>query len=94
MIRCNCDFETALRHPATMSPSDINNVLNHPLVSSTDTSFANLGSFSMDVDPNNGKLLPITRITPNPDFGRMINSFAQDGIDSRRAVRLRLRLSF
>jgi hypothetical protein len=30
--------------------ADIDNILNHPLVSSTDTSFANLGSFSMDVD--------------------------------------------
>jgi hypothetical protein len=74
--------------------ADINNILNHPLVSSTDTSFANLGSFSMDVDQNNGKLLPITRITPNPDFGRLINSYAQDGIDSRRAIRLRLRVTF
>jgi hypothetical protein len=36
----------------------------------------------------------ITRITPNPDFGRLINSFAQDGIDSRRAIRLRLRVTF
>ena len=74
--------------------ADFDNILNHPLISSTDTSFANLGSFSMDVDPNNGKLLPITRISPNPDFGRMINSFAQDGIDSRRAIRLRLRVTF
>ncbi|HEV3198841.1 MAG TPA: carboxypeptidase regulatory-like domain-containing protein [Bryobacteraceae bacterium] len=74
--------------------ADFNNIFNHPLVSSTDTSFANLGSFSLDVDQKTGALLPITRITPNPDFGRLINSYAQDGIDSRRAVRLRLRVTW
>ena len=74
--------------------ADFDNIFNHPLVSPTDTSFANLGSFSLDVDPNNGKLLPITRISPNPDFGRLINSFAQDGIDARRAIRLRLRVTW
>jgi hypothetical protein len=46
------------------------------------------------VDQKTGALLPITRITPNPDFGRLINSYAQDGIDSRRAVRLRLRVTW
>jgi len=74
--------------------ADFDNIFNHPLVSSTDTSFANLGSFSVDVDPKTGALLPITRISPNPDFGRLINSFAQDGIDSRRAIRLRLRITW
>jgi Carboxypeptidase regulatory-like domain len=74
--------------------ADIANVFNHPLVSPADTSFANLGSFSLDVDPKTGALLPITRISRNPDFGRLINSFAQDGIDSRRAIRLRLRINF
>jgi len=74
--------------------ADINNIFNHPLISPTDTGFANIGSFAVDVNPANGKLLPITRVTPNPDFGRMIASFAQDGIDSRRAIRLRLRISF
>jgi hypothetical protein len=74
--------------------ADFDNILNHPLVSPTDTSFANLGSFSLDVDPNNGKLLPITRISPNPDFGRLISSYRQDGIDSRRAIRLRLRVTW
>jgi len=74
--------------------ADFNNVFNHPLVASTDTSFANLGSFAVDVDQKTGALLPITRITRNPDFGRLINSFAQDGIDARRAVRLRLRITW
>jgi len=74
--------------------ADFNNIFNHPLVASTDTSFANLGSFALDVDQRTGALLPITRITPNPDFGRLINSYSQDGIDSRRAVRLRLRITW
>jgi hypothetical protein len=74
--------------------ADVDNIFNHPLISPIDTSFANLGSFSLDVDPNNGKLLPITRVTPNPDFGRMIASFAQDGIAGNRAIRLRLRIWF
>jgi hypothetical protein len=30
----------------------------------------------------------------NPDFGRLISSFSQEGIDSRRTVRLRLRITF
>jgi hypothetical protein len=74
--------------------ADIANIFNHPLISPTDTSFAYLGSFSLDVDPNTGRLLPITRVSPNPDFGRMIASYQQDGIDSRRAIRLRLRIWF
>ncbi len=39
-------------------------------------------------------LLPITRMTPDTDFGRMITSYTQDGIDSRRAIRFRLRITF
>jgi hypothetical protein len=46
------------------------------------------------VDQKTGKLLPITDVSPNPDFGRLINSFSQEGIDSRRAVRLRLRITW
>jgi hypothetical protein len=34
------------------------------------------------------------RLVRNPDFGRTFNSFAQENIDSRRAVRLRLRIVF
>jgi hypothetical protein len=53
-----------------------------------------LGDFNIGVDQNTGKLLPITDITPNPTFGRLINSFSQEGIDNRRSIRLRLRISF
>jgi hypothetical protein len=74
--------------------ADINNVFNHPLLSPADNSIANLGSFAIDVDPNTRRILPITRVTPNPDFGRLVTSFGQDGIDLRRAVRLRMRITF
>ena len=74
--------------------ADINNLFNHPLFSPDDNSIANLGSFAIDVDPVTRRILPITRVTPNEDFGRLVNSFSQDGIDLRRAVRLRLRVTF
>lgn len=82
--------------------ADVNNLFNHPLYSPNQDagggggSFANLGSFALNVDQKTGKILPITSadVTPNPDFGRLIQSFSQEGIDSRRTVRLRLRIVF
>jgi len=74
--------------------ADINNLFNHPLRSPADNSIANLGSFAIDVDSKSGRILPITQTTPNPDFGRLTNSYGQDGIDLRRAVRLRMRMTF
>ena len=67
--------------------------------------FAWLGSFNVRVDQTTGKLLPINPaerledgtggdVTRNTDFGRLISSFTQEGIDNRRTVRLRLRISF
>ena len=74
--------------------ADFNNVFNHPLRSPTDQYFAELGTFNLDVDQTTGRLLPITNIEPNPDFGRINTSFSQEGIDNRRLIRLKLRLSF
>jgi hypothetical protein len=74
--------------------ADFNNVFNHPLRSPTDQYFAELGTFSLDVDQTTGRLLPITNIEPNEDFGRIRTSFSQEGIDNRRLIRLRLRLTF
>ena len=82
--------------------ADVDNIFNHPLLSpNADAgggggSFALLGDFVIRVDPNTGQLLPITAddITPNPDFGRLISSFSQEGIDNRRSIRLRLRITF
>jgi hypothetical protein len=82
--------------------ADIDNVFNHPLFSpNADSgggggSFALLGDFNIRVDPATGKLLPIAQadVTPNSDFGRLISSFSQEGVDSRRTIRLRLRITF
>jgi hypothetical protein len=72
--------------------ADFNNVFNHPLFSPLDTSFAFLGDFNVDLDAN-GKLV-FADVTPNADFGRNNISYSQEGIDNRRSIRLRLRLTF
>jgi hypothetical protein len=36
----------------------------------------------------------IADFTPNEQFGRLLQSFSQEGVDSRRTVRLRLRITF
>lgn len=90
--------------------ADVNNVFNHPLFSPNQDdgggggSFAMVGEFNVRVNPNNGALVPIGQdhlgnahpedIIRNPDFGRLINSYSQEGIDSRRTVRIRLRITF
>ncbi len=85
--------------------ADIDNVFNHPLLSPDSNAgggggtFALLGDFNVQVDQKTGKLLPIdpadpAQVIPNPDFGRLINTFSQEGIDNRRTVRLRLRITF
>jgi len=83
--------------------ADADNVFNHPLLSPDSNAgggggtFAWLGSFNVRVDQNTGKLLPIdpvNDVTRNDQFGRLISSFTQEGIDNRRSVRLRLRITF
>ena len=78
--------------------ADFNNLLNHPLLSpdqgGSDSGFMLLGDFNIGVDQKTGKVLPITDITPNPNFGRLIASYTQEGVDSRRTVRLKLRITF
>jgi hypothetical protein len=78
--------------------ADFNNILNHPLLSpdqgGADSGFMQLGDFNIAVDQKTGKLLPITDVTPNPNFGRLITSYTQEGVDSRRTVRLKLRITF
>jgi hypothetical protein len=73
--------------------ADFNNILNHPMKSPDNYDIGVLGTFSMRV--NARTLQPeFASVTPNPDFGRLITSYTQEGVDSRRAVRLRLRLRF
>ena len=82
--------------------ADVDNVFNHPLLSPNADfgggggPFAWLGSFSVRVDQTTGKLLPINPadVVLNDQFGRLISSFTQEGIDNRRSVRLRLRITF
>jgi len=85
--------------------ADVDNIFNHPLFSPDAGAgggcgtFALLGDFNVEVDQTTGKLLPINPAIPgevnlNPDFGRLKSSFKQEGIDSRRTVRLRLRITF
>jgi hypothetical protein len=73
--------------------ADVQNILNHPLLSPDSYDIANLGSFSLQVNPTTLKP-EIASVTPNPDFGRLLSSFSQDGVESRRTIRLRLRITF
>jgi len=96
------DFHFGERVAAQLG-ADMDNVFNHPLLSpDADAgggggSFALLGDFVVRVDPNTAKLLPIDTVNdvfPNPDFGRLMSSFTQEGVKNRRTVRLRLRITF
>jgi hypothetical protein len=77
------------------------NLFNHPLLSPVDVTddFSRVGTINLEVDQNTGKLLPINSSDPdiyqlNPNFGRLNRSFSQEGFDSRRSIRLTLRLTF
>jgi len=95
------DFHFTDRVTAQLG-ADVSNVFNHPLLSPDADAgggggeFAWLGSFNLRVDQTTGNLLPIdpADVTPNPNFGRLISSFRQEGIENRRTVRLRLRITF
>jgi hypothetical protein len=87
--------------------ADIDNVFNHPMFAPDSNygggggSFAMLGDFNVAVDPATLKPVIATNpdtglpdITRNDLFGRLVQSFTQEGIDSRRTIRLRLRITF
>jgi hypothetical protein len=80
--------------------AEFDNVFNHPLLAPDSDEFGNvdgfahLGSFTLRVDPATLKLAPITEVTRNPNFGRRRGSFSQESIDSRRSIRVKLRLTF
>jgi hypothetical protein len=78
--------------------ADADNVFNHPLLSpdtNTSDDFANVGSFTVHLDPNTGAILPLsTEYYPNPDFGLKYQSVTQEGVDNRRSIRLRGRITF
>jgi hypothetical protein len=87
--------------------ADVDNLFNHPLRapnSDGGSTFSNLGSFAVTVDPTlnlqyeTEQQFPgsgyINGIIANTDFARPFQTFSQEGIDSRRTVRLRLRITF
>ena len=78
--------------------AEFNNIFNHPLISpdlDTATSISNLGSFDIRLNPTTKKVeIDPDSIERNDDFGRFSNSFSQENIDSRRTIRLTLRLTF
>jgi len=92
------DFHFGERITATLG-MDVNNVFNHRLFSPDSDygggggPFAFLGDFNLGVDPAT-KQPVVHDVTPNDDFGRLINTFTQEGVDSRRTIRLRLRITF
>ncbi len=92
------DFHFGERVVATFG-ADIDNLFNHPLWSPDNDygggggPFAFLGDFDVTVDP--ATLKPILAdMTPNPDFGKLEQTFSQEGVDSRRTIRVRLRITF
>jgi hypothetical protein len=99
------DFRFGERVTATVG-ADVQNLFNHRLFSPNADdgggggSFANLGDFNIAVDP--ATLQPdIERdadknpvFSQNSEFGRLSNTYTQEGVDSRRTIRLRLRITF
>jgi hypothetical protein len=86
--------------------ADFNNIFNHPIrmpnLDFADGSFSYLGGFNIQIDPNTlqPQLMPDPTnptgfaISPNSDFARAFSTFSQEGVDSRRTTRLRLRITF
>lgn len=78
--------------------ADADNVFNHPLLSPDSNSsddFSNVGSFTVHLDPVTGAIMPLsTEYYPNPDFGLKYQSVTQEGVDNRRSIRLRGRITF
>ena len=90
------DFNLGERVIASFG-ADVDNIFNHPIRMPNqdfgDSSFSYLGGFDVQVNPNT--LRPeLEDVNPNPDFGRAYSTFPQEGIDSRRTIRLRLRVTF
>jgi carboxypeptidase family protein/TonB-dependent receptor-like protein len=74
--------------------ADFNNVFNHPLWSPVGPEIGQLGNFLVSLDQQGNSVILPENVFTNPDFGRNTVSTSQEGIDSRRSIRIRLRLTF
>lgn len=78
--------------------AEFNNIFNHRLLSpdfDTGTGLSNLGTFDVRVNPTTRKVeIDPASVDRNVNFGRFFDSFSQENIDSRRTVRVTLRLTF
>jgi Carboxypeptidase regulatory-like domain/TonB dependent receptor len=78
--------------------ADFNNIFNHPIrmpdvdFGGSFDLFANVGNIA--VVPSSPTTLTYEYVAPNSEFGKANRTFTQEGIDSRRTVRLRLRVTF
>jgi len=77
--------------------ADFDNVFNHPIripdLDFTDNTLAYLGTFDVNVD--HSTLQPVLQdYFPLEDFGKVNQTFRQEGVEGRRAIRLRLRITF
>jgi hypothetical protein len=81
--------------------ADFDNIFNHPLLAPDANfgggggTFSQVGDFNIKVGPA-GAVLPIAAsdVNINPLFGKLTNSFPQEGVLSQRTIRLRLRITF
>ena len=96
------EFKFGERVNATLG-ADVSNLFNHPLRAPNQDfaggggNFAYLGGFNIHVDPSTLQLLPPVvpdDISPNDQFGRAFQTFTQEGVEGRRTIRLRLRITF
>lgn len=102
------DFRFGERVTASLG-ADVNNLFNHPIRMPNqdfgDGSFAYLGGFNIKINPST--LQPMLQsgtdcgnpvgqlcLDTNSDFARLFSTFPQEGVDSRRTIRLRLRVTF
>jgi hypothetical protein len=90
------DFNLGERVTANFG-ADFDNIFNHPIRMPNqdfgDGSFSYLGGFDVQIDPTT--LAPVLEdVNPNSDFARLFSTFPQEGVDSRRTIRLRLRIIF
>ena len=102
------DFKFGERVTAALG-ADFDNIFNHPIRMPNqdfgDNSFAYLGGFNIKVDPTTlqptlqsgddcGNQVGQLCLSPNSDFARPYSTFSQEGVDGRRTIRLRLRVTF